>query len=348
MPSKKPSPEVPEGTPSKRKEFTAGPNDQDRRLDALVRRFLPNLGLGGLQKALRQGDIRLNGKKASPDTRVSQGDVLSVWQFLLESGQKKPSPTGKKAKYSVEEWIVARSEEILIINKPKGLLVHSGEGDSRGQPLLEVLVADYLKDKISAGLSFRPGPLHRLDRQTSGLLAFSASLEGARKFSALMQGHGLRKIYLTLLEGRMLTPHTRHDPIARDEKNLVSQAAPQGREAQTQFTPLAWSENHTLALAEISSGRTHQIRVHAQEAGHPLAGDSKYGSRTSRSDGEGGLPGYGWFLHAWLLVFPQKDFGWSQIQAPLPMGAQELLTAEFGLSPQELDALLEKTVKNII
>jgi 23S rRNA pseudouridine955/2504/2580 synthase len=202
---------------------------------------------------------------------------------------------------------------LLILNKPPGLLVH-------GRGSLEELVRLYLKPRLPPSLSFRPGPLHRLDKPAGGIIVFSTSLEGARRFSALMRERKLRKEYLAIADGIVEHRGSRSawitwiDELSRDREAGKTLAGPGGRnsrEALTRVRPLAQAGNRTLILAEIETGRTHQIRAQAAARGHPLSGDRKYGGRP--------LPG-GFFLHARALEFAGNDFPGlpRRIEAPLP------------------------------
>jgi 23S rRNA pseudouridine955/2504/2580 synthase len=173
--------------------------------------------------------------------------------------------------------------------------VHGGE-DS-----LEALVRRRLAPTLAPSLSFRPGPLHRLDRGTSGIIVFSKTLAGAQAFSALLRRRLLVKRYLALLSGRLGRAETWDDPLARDRKSRVTHRAPadgQGREALSRVTPLETRGDVTLALIEIRTGRTHQIRAQAALHGHPLSGDRKYGGPPPAAGTEG------FSLHAWELEFP--------------------------------------------
>jgi 23S rRNA pseudouridine955/2504/2580 synthase len=224
---------------------------------------------------------------------------------------------------------------LLVLNKPAGLAVH-------GFPhSLDNQVQAYLKGKLPPSLSYRPGPLHRLDKPTSGIIVFGVSLEAARWFSALLAEGKIRKRYLAIVEGTIKDDQVWEETLFRDKATRKTYVQTEnGRRALTRMSPLAWSERgahtYTYAQLEIETGRTHQIRAQAASHGHPLAGDRKYGGAPmthSCSLPMGGLSGQpgggksstGFFLHAAELEFPEeaaeksgiKDFP-LVIKAPLP------------------------------
>ena len=203
------------------------------------------------------------------------------------------------------------------MNKPKGLLTHGPDG-------LDNLAAAYLATKVSQSLAFRPAPLHRLDRNTSGLLAISASLRGAQLFSAALAAGQLRKSYLALLDGQLDGEATWSNRLARDSQSRQTRVTSDGHGqlATSRVTSLASTATHTLAHVVIESGRTHQIRVQCAAHGHPLSGDCKYGGSA--------LPG-GYLLHAWKLQFPAGlELALpATLVAPLPLAFRQALAQQF-------------------
>jgi 23S rRNA pseudouridine955/2504/2580 synthase len=161
---------------------------------------------------------------------------------------------------------------------------------------LDALVRAYLAPKLPPSLSFRPGPLHRLDVPTSGVIFYSRSLRGAKLFTAALRDGRIRKFYLGLTDGIIPGPAVWEDNLSRDRAGKITLPAASGersRGAVTIVTPLLKGENHSLCIFEIPTGRTHQIRSQAAIHGFPLSGDAKYGGSTQ----EGGL-----LLHCFLVV----------------------------------------------
>ncbi|AEF82989.1 RluA family pseudouridine synthase [Leadbettera azotonutricia] len=299
----------------------AADDDDGRRLDRILRKALPNLPLSALHKLLRKGKVQVNGKKARPETRVNSGETISIQG--LDNGDDAKGANREKpraAMHSSESAldILYEHDGLLILNKPAGLAAH-------GEDSLEEQVLSYLMPKLPPSLSFKPGPLHRLDKPSSGVIAFSTNLEGARNFSALVRDRKIRKLYLAIVDGlfeNIDAPIIWEDNLTRDKdekKTFVrDESTEKSQKALTAITPVAASQSHTLVLAEIETGRTHQIRAQAAAHGHPLSGDKKYGAKP--------LPDCrGFFLHAWVL-----EFNLQRIRAPLPENFRREISGLFG------------------
>ena len=303
-------------------ELKAGPDDEGRRLDRVLRVILGAVPLSAVYSALRRGRILVNGSPSEAAYRVREGDRLSVDPRLMpgEAGPREPRgrPAASRAAGAGElsSLIVLETEDLLFINKPRGLLVH-GEGS------LEERVRAYLAERSGESLSFVPGPLHRLDRNTTGLVAFPRSSAGARAFSAILRERKVEKRYLALLDGRLEAAEAWEDRLARDSERRVSAAGELGGRASSDARPLAIAGGYSLVLVEIHTGLTHQIRAQAAARAMPLAGDSKYGGSP--------LAG-GYILHALELRFPEPPFPDlpERVVAPLPPSALERLGGIFG------------------
>jgi len=302
-----------------KQEFVLGLNDEGRRLDVVLRHFLPEVSLSVLQKAIRKGDVRVNQAKARPEDRLHEGDILRVWSGLVSEKHSAPEETASLP----QEWVLWESDDLLAVNKPSGLLVHPSASPQES-PTLDALVRSSLAPTLTPSLSFRPGPLHRLDRETSGIIIFSRSLQGAQVFSQALRERQLKKTYLAVLSGTMISAEQVSSTLIRDENSRRTRVGMVGQEAITGFRPLVHAEGYTLAEVDLGTGRTHQIRVHAAQLGHPLAGDGKYGGRP-----------VSWpltrpfFLHSWKL----SGAGIPLIQAPLPQAETQWLKLFFKFSP---------------
>ena len=286
-------------------ELITGENDKGRRLDRILRKALPDHPLPLIHRLLRQGQVLVNGKPAAAQDRVDCG--MSIAIPSLKDAPKLPPPLPPLP----SPKILWQGSGLLAVNKPSGLDVH-------GPGSLETMVRSFLAEKLPVSLSFKPGPLHRLDKPSSGIVVFSTSIEGARLFSTLMRERKVRKTYLALVEGTINGEQLWEDELVRSDekkKTFISRSGSVGgKTAITRITPLASEGGYSLVMAEIATGRTHQIRAQAASHGHPLTGDIKYGG------GKGGF-----FLHAWKLEFLEYS-----IEAPLPETFRKKITAVFG------------------
>ncbi|MDR2210601.1 MAG: RluA family pseudouridine synthase, partial [Spirochaetaceae bacterium] len=184
----------------------AGADDDGRRLDRIIRRVLPELPLSAIHRLFRQGRILLDGSPAAPGSRVRTGQVIEIPAGAAPRRGDRPPKTenppenrGPPAPHPPPPEILRETPDLLFLNKPAGILVHGPES-------LDTGVQAYLGPKRSPSLSFRPGPLHRLDRPASGVIVFSVSLAGARYFSALLREGRILKRYLALLDGAVTEP----------------------------------------------------------------------------------------------------------------------------------------------
>lgn len=313
------------------KEFTAGINDDNKRFDRILRNLLPDQTLTDIFKAIRKGLIKLNGKKSQQETRIHSGDVISVPVFLLEknenSKKQKENTITAGCEIKMPE-ILFENQHIIVLNKPYDSLVQSAK---KTDISLDKIVADYYRKKSSdTSLTFNPGPLHRLDRKTTGLIAFSLSLEGARWFSENIKNHSIKKTYHALIQGNLTESCHWEDFIQKEENpektgfhKVRASSKTQGsafeKTAVTDISPLSSGTYRnlpvTLCQIKIQTGRMHQIRAQCSLHGFPLLGDSAYGGKKiTEPDFQDYI-----FLHARTLTLPENSLGLpSEITAPYP------------------------------
>lgn len=304
------------------RDFTTGKNDDGRRLDRILRIFLSEKSLSEIYKLIRKGLIKVNQKKTKPDAHVNQGDVISIAEFLFaENQEENNTTTALKHNAPVNLKIVFENQHLLIIDKPYGRSVHGSQNNNDISLDKEVLAYWEAENKnaIEQSLSFRPGPLHRLDRNTTGLIVFSKSLEGAKWFSESIKNHTIQKKYLGISEGNLKEVENWEDKLAAAEEDeavffdrakndklfhTVSQND-SGKTAITQARPLAHGklkdQDITLTEFAIKTGRKHQIRAQSQLHGHSLAGDKAYGGKQYKELKRE------YYLHAYSLSFPSDN-----------------------------------------
>lgn len=265
--------------------LTAGPDDDGKRLDRLLRTVLKDAPLSRIYSAIRKGDVLLDGKRAAQNARVKAGSLISIRRDLSNSIRKRKRHSSAAQLKPLD--IVMENSHLLVLNKRPGIASH-------GRDSLTSSVRAYLDYKDNESLAFSPSPLHRLDKISSGLIVFSASIEGARWFTRQIRERRMDKYYLALLEGRLDKSALWRDNL---ERSFYGVSAGRGdREAVTHVTPLISNDDFSLVVCRIETGLTHQIRAQAAFRSHVLAGDRKYGSRVSHRP----------FLHAFFL---QHDEG---------------------------------------
>ncbi len=290
-------------------EFTAGLDDDGRRLDRIIKKLLKNENLSGLYKAIRKGLIKVNEEKKSPSDKIFKGDKIKIADFLVPK-QNSKEINAEKNTYKPDFKIVFENQDILIINKPYNKTVQ-GEKDSLNNKIVEYYNATRNKNE---SISFTPGPLHRLDRKTTGLLAFSMSLKGAKWFSENLKNHKITKIYWGIVQGKLQKSEKWNDFIKKDfsfnnsfqtvkisKKN--NEDFLDSKNSVTEVVPLKYltlfNTECTLVQFHIFTGRTHQIRSQSAFHGFPLLGDISYGGKKINAKQD-------FFLHAETLIFPQE------------------------------------------
>jgi 23S rRNA pseudouridine955/2504/2580 synthase len=282
-------------------------DDRDgQRLDNFLLGLLKGAPKSLIYKIVRSGQVRVNGGRAKAETRLEGGDEVRIPPVrLAEAGEKTPPPKGLLA--AMEACIVFEDARLLAINKPSGLASHGGSGISHGA--IETLRA--LRPRESLEL------VHRLDRDTSGLLIVAKKRSALTELQALMrendadEGRGIAKRYLALLVGRMpdgvmTVDAPLHIGLRQGGERHV-QVHPKGKPSLSHFRVLERRGGHSYCEVRIETGRTHQIRVHAQHIGHAVAGDDKYGAPdiNKRLREQIGLKRL--FLHAASLEFALDD-----------------------------------------
>ena len=266
------------------REFTIGPNDAGQRLDRWLAKTLPLLPAPLAQKYIRIKRVKCNGKGAKRDTRLVQGDVLQLYindEFF-------DSPTPENAFLSVfkpQLDIVYEDENLLLVNKRPGLVVHPDEQEKVNTLLTHIQAYLYQKKEWNPRQenAFAPALCNRIDRNTGGIVIAAKNAETLRVMNQKIRDREVEKSYLCIILGAITPPAGRLEGyLLKDEaKKLVSvhkTPVPGGRTAVTLYQTLAQKNGLSLVACRLVTGRTHQIRAQFAAAGHPLLGDGKYGS----------------------------------------------------------------------
>ncbi|MBM4463984.1 MAG: RluA family pseudouridine synthase [Chloroflexi bacterium] len=280
-----------------------------QRLDKYVAQTVPDLSRSRARKLIEEGLVKVNGGLAKPSYRVEVGDLVVVHIPLPEPMEVRPE--------AIPLNIVYEDEGIIVVNKPAGMVVHPAYGHRTGTLVNAVLA--HCPELARAEDALRPGIVHRLDKDTSGLIIVAKNDLACRHLQRQFKRREVKKVYLALLEGSLEPARgVIEAPIGRDKKRRKRMAVMRGgREARTEYQVVEYFHGgggYTLVEAEPRTGRTHQVRIHFASIGHPLAGDLVYGFRKQRLSSLQRQ-----FLHARTLGFrlPGSD-EYIELMAELP------------------------------
>jgi len=275
------------------------------RLDRFLAKQLPQYSRSRLQQLIRAGFIRLNGATTRPRQPVRSGDQIEIIEAPLEKIATQPG--------SIPLEILFEDNDLIVINKPAGLVVHPGAGHQQ-HTLVNALLS-HCTTLSGIGGKERPGIVHRLDKETSGCLVVAKNDATHRDLSRQFAERTVEKIYVALV-ARKLRKQTGliEEQIGRHlvHRQRMTAGSSRGRAAKTEYRVLRSGDQASLIECRLHSGRTHQIRVHLHHIGHPVLGDKVYAARRAKD-----FPRQ--MLHAWKLGFRHPSTGeWRNFEAPLP------------------------------
>ena len=287
--------------------------ENGKRLDAYVSSQNEDITRTSAQRMIEQGNILVNGKKQKVSYKVSEGDVITIEEI-------KPQEIELKAQ-DIPIDIIYEDNDIIVVNKPKGMVVHPANGNPDGTLVNAILAM--CKDSLSGiGGEIRPGIVHRLDKDTSGLLIVAKNDKAHVNMSEQIKNHEVKKTYIALVRGVVKENQATIDmPIGRSNSDRKKMAVNKnGKNAITHIKVLKRYDKYTLLEVNIETGRTHQIRVHLSHIGYPIVGDYTY------SNGKNEFDVIGQCLHAQKLEFKhpitQKDMC---LEAELPQYFKDIL-----------------------
>ena len=288
-------------------------NTQKKRIDSYIVDKNINLSRTAIKRLLDEGKILVNGKKQKPSYKPEVGDIITIEIMKPKEVELKPQ--------DIPIDIIYEDKDIIVVNKPKGMVVHPANGNPDGT-LVNAILAK-CKDSLSGiGGEIRPGIVHRLDKDTSGLLIIAKNDQAHINMSKQIQDRKVIKKYIALVKGVIGENTATIDmPIARSTKDRKKMAVdPKGKEAITHYKVLQRYDKYTLLEIKIDTGRTHQIRVHMAYIGHPVVGDMQY----SNGKNEFGIEGQ--MLHSKYLEFDHPITGKRlKLEAPLPEYFEQVL-----------------------
>jgi 23S rRNA pseudouridine1911/1915/1917 synthase len=303
---------------------SAGPIDSGKRLDSFLHERLPEYSRSRLQTWIKQDRVQVNAAHSRASYTIRPGDTVTLTPVGLPPLQAEPEELPLKILY--------QDDDVVVLDKPAGMVVHAGAGHSHGTLVNALLHHFGTLSAINGDL--RPGIVHRLDRETSGVLVVARTDLAHQSLATQFQSRKVEKVYLTLVHGLLKPPQGRiTTPIARDpvRRTRMTTKLPSGRSALTEYKTLEVFERFSYLEVRIGTGRTHQIRVHLASLRHPVLGDRLYGAPASPP---GLLDPQRFFLHAHRLAFDSPSSG-------------RRITIESPLAP-ELETLLETLRRNTV
>ena len=287
--------------------------DENKRIDKLIAEVYKDISRMTIQRLINGGKLKINNKNVKVSYKVSEGDII---EFDLQE----PEEIDIKAQ-DIPLNVIYEDEDIIVINKEKGMVVHPGNG--RTEDTLVNALMQKCKNSLSGiGGKIRPGIVHRLDKDTSGIIIVAKNDKAHINLSEQIKNRKVNKYYIALVRGNVIENNaTINMPIARSTKDRKKMAVSEkGKEAITHFKVLKRYNGYTLLKLKIDTGRTHQIRVHLAEIGHPVVGDEVY------SNGKNKFGVKGQCLHAKRIEFVHPTSNKKMVlEAELPKYFKDIL-----------------------
>ena len=300
--------------------LTAEPSDSGKRLDSFLHERLAEYSRSRLQAWIKQDRVQVNAMPARSSHLLRPGDTISVSPADLAPLHAEPEELPLKILY--------QDDDVVVVDKPAGMVVHAGAGHAHGT-LVNALLHHFGTLSTLSGDDLRPGIVHRLDRETSGVMVVARTDQAHQSLAAQFHSRKVEKIYLALAHGHLKPPQGRiTTPIARDPVRRIRMTTKlaSGRSALTEYRTIEAFHHFSYLEVRIGTGRTHQIRVHLASLRHPIYGDAVYGAPAA--------PLNRFFLHAHRLAFDSPSTG-------------QRITIESPLAP-ELETLLESLRTNTV
>ena len=301
--------------------------ESGQTLEKYVRKILSQAPVSFIYKLFRKKDVKINGHWQDLKYIINEGEEVKIFvtdQQLEEFKSQKQS----KALEDISSWIIYEDDNILLVNKPRGVLVQK---DSSNDDALDEMVLSYLNYDSSSLQAYKPAPAHRLDRNTAGIVVFGKNIQTLRSLAdALNDKKQVSKRYLTLVKGEVERDGEVDAPLEKNAKNGRVYVNENGKPSLTRYKVVKRLNGYTLLEVELLTGRTHQIRVHMAYINHPVVGDSKYGDFQLNKEIEDKYGFKNQFLVAYQICFNHLDsnlkyLSGKRFEIPLPEDLNNLL-----------------------
>ena len=314
------------------KKIVISSKEANQRVDKYVKKFLNEAPLSFIYKLFRKKDVKINGRWVKENYILNEGEELSI--YVTDAQIEEFNKPKEIEKVSLNHEIVYEDENILIVNKPRGLLVHGDEGEKKLTLSNEVINYLYFKGEYDPknDHGFTPGPAHRLDRNTSGLVVFGKNLVSLQELEDLFkEKEEISKDYKALVVGKFEGERHISAPLLKDEKTGLVRISKSGKNAETIVKFVGKYGDFTLVNVQILTGRTHQIRVHLASIGNPVVGDSKYGDFKVNKEVKEKYKFENQFLTAYKLSFKEikghlSYLSGKSFEVKLPQEEEKLLS----------------------
>lgn len=294
--------------------FTIEPEDSEVRVDVFLSNKIKDYSRSFFEKLIKNGGAQVNGRNVKPGYRLKSGDIVGV-----NIPDSKPLDI-KAEKINLD--ILFEDSDIIVVNKPKGMVVHPAAGNYTGT-LVNALMEHCGNSLSDINGVIRPGIVHRIDKDTSGVIVAAKNNSAHMKLSGKLKEHDIQRVYIAVAEGVIAESAGKIDaPVGRhpQERKKMAVNVKNGRRAVTYFKVIERFKSATLLELRLETGRTHQIRVHLSYIGHPLIGDTVYGRKKQQYDYHGQA------LHAKLLGFEHPSTGeYMEFTADPPAEFNQLL-----------------------
>lgn len=289
------------------KELTITSNEADQRIDRFLKKYLSKASKGFLYKLIRKKRIKLNNKRVSPDYMLKRGDTIQL--FLSNDTINDYREIKEISKFQQDLDIVYEDENILIVNKSRGLLVHSSSRNDKATLIDQVYYylnskGEYIPDNEN---TFSPACCNRIDRNTSGIIMVAKNYPSLKAINKMLKDYTISKKYLALVEGKVSKENELKGFLIKDSKTnkveVFSRERKHSKFIHTRYRPIKNKGNYSLIDIDLITGRSHQIRVHLASVGNPLIGDFKYGDKRINNIFLSKYKLSSQFLHGYLVHF---------------------------------------------